>query len=70
MVTGTNSAISVDEDLFAPGFYDFVIIDGRVLIHSLPGTTVQGKTFDSYFDKVFCPRVHHNFKRLTRVDIV
>jgi hypothetical protein len=50
MAAGTSSAISVDEDLFAAGFYHFIIIDGGVLIHSLP---VQGKTFDSYFDKVF-----------------
>lgn len=67
---GTSSAISVDEELVAPDVYDFIIIDGGVLIHSLPGTTVQGKTFDSYFDKVFCPRVRHDLKRSTRVDIV
>ena len=60
----------VDEDLFAPGVYDFIIIDGGVLIHSLPGTIAQGETFDSYFDKVFCPRVHHDLKRSTRIDIV
>ena len=70
MAADTSSAISVDEDLFAPGFYDIIIIDGGVLIHPLPGTTVQGKTFYSYFDKVFCPRVHHDLKRSTRVDIV
>jgi len=34
-------------DLFTPGFYDFIIIDGAVLIDSLPGKTVQGKTFYS-----------------------
>jgi len=67
---GTNSAVSVDEELVAPDVYDFIIIDGGVLIHSLPGTTVQGKTFDSYFDKVFCPRVRHDLKRSTRVDVV
>lgn len=67
---GTSSAVSVDEELVAPDVYDFIIIDGGVLIHSLPGTTVQGKTFDSYFDKVFCPRVRHDLKRLTRVDVV
>ena len=60
----------VDEELVAPDVYDFIIIDGRVLIHSLPGTIVQGKTFDSYFDKVFCPRVRHNLKLSARVNIV
>ena len=34
--------------------YNFIIIDGGVLIHSLPGTTVECKTFDSYFDNVLC----------------
>ena len=70
MEASTSSVISVDEELVAPDVYDFIIIDGGVLIHSLPGTTVQGKTFDSYFDKVFCPRVRHDLKRSTRVDIV
>jgi len=66
----TRSAISVDEELLAPDVYDFIVIDGGALIHALPGTTVQGKTFDSYFDKVFCPRVLHDLRRSTRVDIV
>ena len=70
MEASTSSPISVDEELVARDVYDFIIIDGGVLIHSLPGTNVQGKTFDSYFDKVFCPRVCHDLKRLTRVDIV
>jgi len=69
MAAGTRCAISVDEDLFEPGYYDFIIIDGGVLIHSL-NTTIQGKTFDSYFNQVFCPRVHHDLKLSTRVDIV
>ena len=70
MEANTSSPISVDEELVAPDVYDFIIIDGGVLIHSLPGATVQGKTFDSYFDKVFCPRIDHDLKRSTRVDIV
>ena len=40
------------------------------MIHSLPGTTVKGMTSDAYFDKVFCPRVRHDLKRSSRVDIV
>jgi hypothetical protein len=70
MEASTSSIISVDEELVAPDVYDFIVIDGGVLIHSLPGTTVEGKTFDSYFYKVFCPRVRHDLKRSTRVDIV
>ena len=70
MEASTSSPISVGEELVAPEVYYFIIIDGGVLIHSLPGTTVQGKTFDSYFDKVFCPRVRHDLKRSTTVDIV
>ena len=59
-----------DEELVAPGVYDFIFIDGGALIHSLPGTSASGKTFDYYFDKVICPRVHYELKRTTRVDIV
>ena len=70
METSKSSIISADEELTAPDVYDFVVIDGGLLIHSLPGPNVQGKTFDSYFDKVFCPRVRHDLKRSTRVDIV
>ena len=67
MEAGINS---VDEGALAPDVYDFIFIDGGALIHSLPGTSVEGKTFDSYFEKVFCPRVRHDLKRSTRVDVV
>ena len=70
MLASESSASSVDEELPAPDVYNFIIIDGGVLIHSLPGTTVQGNTSDSCFDKLFCPRVRHNLNRSTRVDIV
>ena len=59
-----------DEDVTAPDMYDFITIDGGMLIHSLPGTSVHGKSFDDYFSNVFCPRIHHELKRSTRVDIV
>ena len=59
MEASTSSASSVDEELVAPDVCDFIIIDGGGLIHSLPGTNVIGMTFDSYFYKVFCPRVRH-----------
>lgn len=65
-----SGGISDSEEIVAPDLYDFIVIDGGALIHSLPGTTVQGKTFESYFDKVFCPRVQRDLKRSTRVDIV
>ena len=32
--------LSRDEELVAPDVYEFVVIDGGVMIHSLPGTTV------------------------------
>ena len=70
MEASASSQICVDEDILVPNAYDFIIIDGGALIHTLPGTTVQGKNFDSYFDKVFCPRINHDLKRSTRVDIV
>ena len=66
----TSSAIHDNKELVTPDSYDFIIIDGGALIHSLPGTTVQSNNIDSYFDKVFCPRICHDLKRSTRVDIV
>ena len=66
----TSNTFSADEELVTPDSYDFIVIDGRVLIHSLPGITVQGKTFDSYFDSVFRPRVYHELQRFRRVDII
>ena len=51
-------------------YYDFITIDGGMLVHSLPGTSVHGKSFDDYFSNVFCPRIHQELKRSTRVDIV
>lgn len=59
-----------EEELIAPEMYDFVVIDGGALIHTLPGTAVQGKTFDVYFSKVFFPRIRHELIRSRRVDIV
>ena len=70
MEASRSRAISVDEELVGPDVYDFIVIDGGVLIHSLPGTTVQCMNFASYFDKVFCPRVHHDLRRSTILDIV
>ena len=43
------------DDIFASYTYDFVILDGCALIHSLPGTIVQGKTLNTWFNKVFLP---------------
>lgn len=70
IIEGSTDIISADEEPIAPDIYDFIIIDGGALIHSLPGTSVQGKNFDSYFEKAFCPRIRHDLKRSTRVDIV
>ena len=41
----TSSAIPVDEELVAPDLLDFIVIDGGVQIHSVPGTNTQGLTF-------------------------
>jgi len=65
-----SSAISVDEELVAQNVYDFIVSAGGALIHSLLSTSVQGMKFDSYFDMVFCPRLRHDLKRSSRVDIV
>ena len=56
--------------IVAPDAYDFIVIDGGTLVHSLPGTAVHCKIFYAYFEKVFCPRVHHDLKRSIRIGIV
>ena len=65
-----STELSADAELVAPHDYGVIVIDGGALIHSLPGTTVQGKTFAEYFTKIFCPRIQHELKRAARVDIV
>ena len=70
MEASASTGLSVDEELVAPDVYGVIVIDAGALIHSLPGTPVQGKTFAEYFTKVFCPRIQHELKRATRVDIV
>ncbi len=64
------TGLPADVELIAPDDYGVIIIDGGTLIHSFPGTIVQGKTFAEYFTKVFCPRIQHKLKRAARVDIV
>ncbi len=68
--TSACTGLPADVELVAPDDYGVIVIDGGALIHSLPGTIVQGKTFAEYFTKVFCPRIQHELKRAARVDIV
>ncbi len=70
MISTATTDLSVDEELVAPDVFGVVVIDGGALIHALPGTTMQGKSFDEYFSKVFFPRILHDLKRAARVDIV
>ncbi len=64
------TGLPADAELVAPDDYGVIVIDGGALIHSLPGTIVQGKTFAEYFTKVFCPKIQHELKRAARVDTV
>ncbi len=68
MEAGACTGLPADAELFAPDDYRVIVIDGGALIHSLPGTIVQGNA--EYFTKVFCPRIQHELKRAARVDIV
>lgn len=70
ILESVTSDILTDEELVAPDVYGVIVIDGGTLIHSLPGTTIQGKPFDEYFKKVFLPRVEHYLNKAKRVDIV
>ncbi|KAG1675008.1 Glucose-6-phosphate exchanger SLC37A2 [Nymphon striatum] len=58
-----------DDELVAPDNYQFVIVDGGALIHTLPETTVHRKSVNEYFIKVFYPRIQPDLKRATRVDV-
>ena len=55
-----NDTVSLDEKLVEPDIYNFIAIDDEALIHSVPGKTVQGKTFDSNVVNIFLPRVCQN----------
>ncbi|KAM9391787.1 complement C5 [Pholidichthys leucotaenia] len=68
MEASASTGLSADAELVAPDDYGVIVIDGGALIHSLPGTTVQGKTFAEYFTKVFCPRIQHEWKRAARFE--
>ena len=70
MEASASTGLSADVELAAPDDYEVIIIDGGALIHSLPGTTVHGKTFAEYFTKVFYPRIRHELNRAARVDVV
>lgn len=70
MEASATDELHEDVEMVAPDVYGVIVIDGGALIHTLPGTSVQGKSFDEYFTKVFCPRIQHDLKRAARVDIV
>ena len=65
-----SSVVSVQENQLATIVYDFITIDGGVLIHPLPGTTGKGNNFGSCFDKAFSQRVSSDLYRLTTVDVM
>ena len=70
MKTSACTGLPADAKLVAPEDYGVIVIDGGALIHSLPSTTVQGKTFAEYLTEVFRTRIQHELKRTARVDIV
>ena len=37
---------------------------------SLPGTAVQGRSFDNYFTRIFNPHIKHDLSRSARVDVI
>ena len=64
------TGLSIDEELIAPDVYEFIIIDGGSLIHSLPCSAVQGKSFDGYFNKILYLLILHYWKWSIIIDIV
>ena len=61
MESSVSTGLSIDEELVAPDVYEFIILDGGVLIYSLPGTAIQGIPFDGYFNTIFYPMILHEF---------
>ena len=51
MEASASTELSADEKLVSPDDYGVIVIDNGALINSLPGTTVQGKTFEEYYKK-------------------
>ena len=70
MESDGRTSFSLDEELVAPDVYEFIVIDGGSLIHSLPGIAVQGKSFDCYFNKIFYPMILQDWKWSFILDIV
>ena len=62
--------VTEDEDLMAPDTFNFIVNDGGALMHGLPGTSVQGKSFDEYFLRVFYPRIQYQLRRSQTVHVV
>lgn len=51
-----------------PRHFDCKILDGSVVVHSLP--TVEASTFDDYAVKVFIPHIQQQLQTCQRIDIV
>ena len=56
------------EQLNPPTHFDCRILDGAVIVHSLPTTGVV--TFDDYADKIFIPHLLSQLRYSNRVDVV
>lgn len=55
-------------DATSPSHYDCKILDGAVIVHSLPIT--DASTFDEYAERVFIPHILRQLVESKRVDIV
>ena len=51
-----------------PTVFDCKVMDGAVIVHSLPTTAVS--TFNQYADQVFLPYIHAQLQTTSRIDIV
>ena len=56
------------EQLNPPSHFDYKILDGTVIVHSLPTTGVV--TFDGYADTIFIPHLLNQLQNSKRVDVV
>lgn len=57
-----------EEQTRPPTNFDSKILDGAVIVHSLPATGAV--TFDDYAEKIFIPHIQYHLQQSKRLDIV
>ena len=64
-----STASTFDDEPVSPRLYEFIVCDGGYLIHTLSGKATKGETFDTYFEKIFLPRILYELDLSSRVGV-